>query len=240
MPRLPVLLALLTLLAASAAPVYAQFVVRPESARDRACRMSDRVPHQVDSFNEETRRRGDDRYTVASLRDSRGRCTLGLYQRPFDDPLYGELPEPETVEAFLQASGFAENDGDYYTMDRAPDGWAFYDVRDHLGLLAGYVAVHNGTHTYLYFHRYGYATYIAVHTGGRGSDQWALLSTTGRSYYGTTYAADPPLTTRDGKARIDERLINRFPFVYQYPFPYQPEPRALRRLEPRYERGAVD
>lgn len=76
-----------------------------------------------------------------------------------------------------------------------------------------------------------------MHVGGPASDQWALLFSNGRAYHGVVYAADPPYTTPSGLARIDERLINRFLFIYGYQFPYQPEPRRLRTVKPEYDRA---
>lgn len=237
--RLPLLrllpLLFLLLLALPARAQLPAFPVVDRGWTEENCRRGVNVRQRVDESNRFFQAQGHNVHdTVAGLRDTKGRCTLVVHHEPFGDALYGGIDDPEAIIELLDES-WAQHDGAYYTVDDPPYWWAYYEVRDHLGMLAGYVATHK-SHVYVYFDRYGRATYVAVHVGGPASDQWALLSPDGWRYYGAIYAADPPKNAPQGFAYVDERLVNRFPFVYHYQFPHMPEPRQLRGTQPSYDR----
>jgi len=199
-----VLVALLVL----AAPAQAQLGNRPgpswiiEGNASPECEHEaglDGVVGEVNQF------RGSELYTVASLRDSRGRCTLTYYNAPLDDALTRAV---DGRALRREAASFGtERGGQIYLGDSVPSDYDAWKVVDRYELRMGYVVMYKSSTRYWFFDRYGALTYMAAHTTG---DQFALVNAQGQSV-GAIYSADPPRPST-----AEERIITRFPFVYNY------------------------
>lgn len=83
--------------------------------------MGENVSRQVAEYNRSTNLAAGEGYTVGSLRDSKGRCTLTLRHEPFDDPLYGCIDAPEAVVWLLDRAWGVPGSG-YITRGFAPGG----------------------------------------------------------------------------------------------------------------------
>lgn len=193
----PLALTALALCLAAAGPARAQFKISQPESPD--CAHSPALDDTVEAVNDAT---GQD-FTVASVRDSKGRCTRAYVDAPFQDPLYRPV---DPAPLFDEAAGFTKQGA---LLDETPSQYGRWTVDDHLNLRMGYVVYGGETQTYFFFDRYGHLTYVAGHTA---RDQWALFDPSGR-LLGAVYAADPPRAYR-----WDERLVTRYKFVYDYPY----------------------